>query len=209
MPFRYKSTRAEVDDVVSVPGRGQSGVGGAWRWCRLTEIGMLASFCISAISSTVGSVAAFIAAASVSIIAAFIVAASIPISIVATAVGATAVPISISISIVATAVGATAVPISIAIVISISISISISIAIAVAVATAIDVAADAAAAALGPTAVPFDGAAVGDITTWLISQLPDTSAVWRFVNEVHDPYQRLIVVLPTRMAFEYTKQTCG
>ena len=207
MPFRYKSTRAEVDDAVSVPGRGRSGVGGAWRWCRLTEIGMLASFCISAISSTVGSVAAFIAAASVSIIAAFIVAASIPISIVATAVGATAVPISISISIVATAVGATAVPISIAIVISISIPISISIAIAVA--TAIDVAADAAAAALGPTAVPFDGAAVGDITTWLISQLPDTSAVWRFVNEVHDPYQRLIVVLPTRMAFEYTKQTCG
>ena len=170
MPFRYKSTRAEVDDAVSVPGRGRSGVGGAWRWCRLTEIGMLASFCTSAISSTVGSVAAFIAAASISIIAAFIVAASIPISIVATAVGATAVPISI------------------AIVISISISISISIAIAVA--TAIDVAADAAAdaAALGPTAVPFDGAAVGDITTWLISQLPDTSAVWRFVNEVHDPY---------------------
>ena len=207
MPFRYKATRAEVDDAMSVPGRGRSGVGGAWRWCRLTEIGMLASFCISAISSTVGSVAAFIAAASVSIIAAFVVAASIPISFVATAVGATAVPISISISIVATAVGATAVPISIAIVISISIPISISIAIAVA--TAIDVAADAAAAALGPTAVPFDGAAVGDITTWLISQLPDTSAVWRFVNEVHDPYQRLIVVLPTRMAFEYTKQTCG
>ena len=207
MPFRYKATRAEVDDAMSVPGRGRSGVGGAWRWCRLTEIGMLASFCTSAISSTVGAVAAFIAAASVSIIAAFIVAASIPISIVATAVGATAVPISISISIVATAVGATAVLISIAIVISISIPISISIAIAVA--TAIDVAADAAAAALGPTAVPFDGAAVGDITTWLISQLPDTSAVWRFVNEVHDPYQRLIVVLPTRMAFEYTKQTCG
>ena len=207
MPFRYKATRAEVDDAMSVPGRGRSGVGGAWRWCRLTEIGMLASFCTSAISSTVGSVAAFIAAASVSIIAAFVVAASIPISFVATAVGATAVPISISISIVATAVGATAVLISIAIVISISIPISISIAIAVA--TAIDVAADAAAAALGPTAVPFDGAAVGDITTWLISQLPDTSAVWRFVNEVHDPYQRLIVVLPTRMAFEYTKQTCG
>ena len=205
MPFRYKATRAEVDDAMLVPGRGRSGVGGAWRWCRLTEVGMLASFCTSAISSTVGSVAAFIAAASISIIAAFIVAASIPISIVATAVGATAVPISISISIVATAVGATAVPISIAIVISISISISI----AIAVATAIDVAADAAAAALGPTAVPFDGAAVGDITTWLISQLPDTSAVWRFVNEVHDPYQRLIVVLPTRMAFEYTKQTCG
>ena len=189
MPFRYKATRAEVDDAVSVPGRGRSGVGGSWSRCRLTEIGMLASFCTSAISSTVGAVAAFIAAASVSIIAAFIVAASIPISIVATAVGATAVPISI------------------AIVISISIPISISIAIAVA--TAIDVAADAAAAALGPTAVPFDGAAVGDITTWLISQLPDTSAVWRFVNEVHDPYQRLIVVLPTRMAFEYTKQTCG
>ena len=207
MPFRYKATRAEVDDAMSVPGRGRSGVGGAWRWCRLTEVGMLASFCTSAMSSTVGAVAAFIAAASVSIIAAFIVAASIPISIVATAVGATAVLISISISIVATAVGATVVPISIAIVISISISISISI--AVADATAIDVAADAAAAALGPTAVPFDGAAVGDITTWLISQLPDTSAVWRFVNEVHDPYQRLIVVLPTRMAFEYTKQTCG
>ena len=80
MPFRYKATRAEVDDAMSVPGRGRSGVGGAWRWCRLTEIGMLASFCISAISSTVGSVAAFIAAASVSIIAAFVVAASIPIS---------------------------------------------------------------------------------------------------------------------------------
>ena len=208
MPFRYKATRAEVDDAMSVPGRGRSGVGGAWRWCRLTEVGMLASFCTSAMFSTVG-VAAFIAAASVSIIAAFIDAASIPISIVVTAVGATAVPISISISIVATAVGATAVPISIAFVISISIPISISIAIAIAVATAIDVAADAAAAALGPTAVPFDGAAVGDITTWLISQLPDTSAVWRFVNEVHDPYQRLIVVLPTRMAFEYTKQTCG
>ena len=199
MPFRYKATRAEVDDAVSVPGRGRSGVGGAWSWCRLTEIGMLASFCTSAISSTVGAVAAFIAAASVSIIAAFIVAASIPISIVATAVGATSVPISISISIsiVASAVGATAVP------------ISISLSIAVAVATAVDVAADAAAAALGPTAVPFDSTAVGDVTTWLISQLPDTSAVWRFVNEVHDPYQRLIVVLPTRMAFEYTKQTCG
>ena len=137
MPFRYKATRAEVDDAVSVPGRGRSGVGGAWSRCRLTEIGMLASFCTSAISSTVSAVAAFIAAASVSIIAAFIVAASISISIVAIAVGATAVPVSIA--------------------------ISISISIAVAVATAIDVAADAA------TAVPFDGAAVGDITTWLTS----------------------------------------
>ena len=87
MPFRYKATRAEVDDAVSVPGRGRSGVGGAWSRCRLTEIGMLASFCTSAISSTVGAVAAFIAAASVSVIAAFIVAASIPISIVARQAG--------------------------------------------------------------------------------------------------------------------------
>ena len=113
MPFRYKATRAEVDDAVSVPGRGRSGVGGARRWCRFTEIGMLATFCTSAISSTVGAVAAFIAAASVAIIAAFIVAASISISIVATAVGATAVPISNYISIVATTVGVTAVHISI------------------------------------------------------------------------------------------------